>query len=79
MICMWLYDNNRVWISYERTFWCKFLTGITFMWADRPMKYWKTESYSSNGFLHIPLRSVPKMEEKDDAYFHSGEFKNYRS
>lgn len=73
VVVRFLYRENRIYLSYSRTFWCKKLYGITVMWNNKPIR----KGISANSLFYIPIRNNHKTEAWDDMMFKSGEYKRY--
>lgn len=67
------YRENRIYISVNKTFWCKKTYSITVMWNSKPLR----KGVSATGLFTIPIRNYEKMEQWDDEMFKSGEYKTY--
>ena len=72
IIAKWLWDNNRLHLSYDRTFWHKRLVSVTIMWVDRPRYLVKQGGgWAASGLFTIQFRHREKASEKDSKDYHA--------
>lgn len=75
LVCV-VYKENRLYISVNRTFWCKKIYSITIMRNDRPIK--EGISYAT-GLFTIPLRNRKKLIKWDDDMFKNDKCETYNT
>lgn len=58
------YRENRIYLTFSRTFWYKKITTINVMWCNKPV-FHRKGCWVSHGIFHIPIRNAKKMHRWD--------------